>query len=88
MSTKASPKIDKFYAILIAITLFLAVLTIFTLRELFSTVISAYEIEEFSNSELRIDKKRLEEAHKGVFEKEKVPLSVVDDFATVEEESE
>lgn len=88
MSTKASPKIDKFYAILIAIMLFLAALTIFTFRELFSTIISAYEIEEFSDSELKIDKKRLEEAHKGIFEKEKVPLSVTDEFITVEEESE
>lgn len=88
MSTKASPKIDKFYAILIAIMLFLAALTIFTFGELFSTLISAYEIEEFSDSELKIDKKRLEEAHKGIFEKEKVPLSVTDEFITVEEESE
>ena len=88
MSTKASLKIDKFYAILIAVTLFLAALTVYTFRELFSGVIVAYETEEVKDSELRIDKVRLEEAYKGVFENEEVPLSVVDVFVVVEEEAE
>ena len=86
MSTKASLKIDKFYLIFIAVTLLLAVLTIYTFRQLFSTVLAAYETEEVEDSELRIDKLRLEEAYKGVFENEKVPLSVIDEFVAAEEE--
>lgn len=75
MSMKAWRKIDKFFPMLVVVMLLLAALVILTFRGIFSAVTTAYEPEEeMLNSEFRIDKNKLEESHKAVFEREEILL--------------
>lgn len=77
MSMKAWQKIDRFFPILAVVLAIMAVLLIFTFRSIFSTLTTAHEVDlKIPDSELRIDKDRLNEAHKVVYEKEIVPLEI------------
>ena len=62
-------KIDKFYPIAIGVGLLLAVLAIFTFKTIFSTFSTAYQMEQPSQAELRINKNKLDEAYDFVFGK-------------------
>ena len=73
---KAWKKIDKYYPLLIFVLIVLAGLTIYTFRSVFSAIFSAYEVEtKIPDSELIIDKDKLDEAESLIFEKEIVPLN-------------
>ena len=77
MSTKAWQKIDVFFPLMVVVMLLLAALVIFTFRAVFSAVLIAYEPEEdITESELRIDKGKLDDSYKAAFEKEKLRLEV------------
>lgn len=88
MSMKAWRKLDKFYPMLFFVMLVLAALAIYSFRQIFSILISAYETQELKDSELKIDQGRLDDAYKAVLEKENVPLKVIDGTIIVEEEPE
>lgn len=87
-SMKALQKLDKYYLMLFVVTGILAVLTIFTFRNIFSTVVSAYETEEVSPSQLKIDKSKLDEAYNAIKEKNVVELRVNDGVPVVTPEEE
>jgi hypothetical protein len=77
MSMKAWAKIDRFYPILALISVALLVLVILTFKNIFSSILTAYEPKEVSeDSTLRIDKERLDNAYKAVFNKEIIPLEI------------
>jgi hypothetical protein len=64
---------------MIIVMLLLATLAIFAFRGIFSSVLTAYEVDvQVSDTELRIDKNLLDNAHKAVFEKEVVKLDIVE----------
>ncbi len=74
---KAWQKIDRFFPLTAVVLVIMAVLLIFTFRSIFSTLTTAYEVDiKIPDSELRIDKDRLNQAHKAVYEKEIVPLEI------------
>ena len=87
---KAWQKIDKFYPILLGAALLLAVIAIYTFRNIFSVVVESLEVQEIEDAELHIDRQQLDAAEKAVFEAEYVPLEVKDDtiIETEEEEDE
>ena len=77
MSMKAWRKIDSFYPIFLVVVIALAALAIVTFRGIFSSIISAYEVDSATrDSKLRIDRGKLDEAIKAVYEKEKVQLNM------------
>ncbi len=63
-------KIDKFYLVFILIMVVMGAVVIFTLKTLFSSVISAYDINSSSaGSNLTVDKDKLNEAYDYVLPK-------------------
>src|SRR3990170_6563399 len=88
MSTKIlrKPKIDKFLFTLGIVMVVLAGITIFTFRQIFAAFITAYEIEEVDDRELKIDRNRLDEASKAAGEKGVVPLELKDELPVEEPE--
>ncbi len=77
MSMKAWRKIDSFYPVSLVVVLILAALVVFTFRGIFSSIISAYEIEvDTRDAMLRIDRGKLDEALRAAYEREKVELRV------------
>lgn len=87
MSTNPLRKIDKFFPVLVVTMLLLAALVIFAFRGIFSSFVTAFESEpEAIDSKLRIDKNKIDDAVKEAFEKEKIPLKVVE-VEIVESES-
>jgi len=78
MSTRPWHKIDKFFPIYIVALILLAGLVIITGRGIFSSVVTAFEAEEQIGTELSIDRKKLEDALNAVFERENIPLEVID----------
>jgi hypothetical protein len=83
---KAWQKIDKFYPILLGVALLLAVIAIYTFRNIFSVVVESLEVQEVEDAELHIDRQQLDAAEKAVFETEYVPLEVKDDTIIETEE--
>lgn len=77
MSMKPWRKIDSFYPISLVVVLVLAALVVFTFRGIFSSIISAYGIDvDVRDAKPRIDRGKLDEAIRVVYEKEKVELRV------------
>lgn len=67
-------KIDKFYIVLALILVSMAVLLIFAIKGIFSSYLTAYEIDYSTiSSELRIDKDKLDEAYTWVYERKLTP---------------
>ena len=63
-------KIDKFYIVLAIVLIAMAVILIFAVKGIFSSYLTAYEIDYSSiSSELRIDKDKLDEAYRWIFER-------------------
>jgi hypothetical protein len=76
---KVLQKIDKFFPLLLVAMLLLASLTIFTFKGIFSAVNTAYETEQDGlGGQLRIDRNKLGEATRAVFERESIPLEVTE----------
>ena len=68
-------KIDKFLYVLIFTLVLLSILVIFAFKSVFSAYLTAYEIDQENvGSNLKINKEKLDEVHKWVFEKETTPL--------------
>ena len=77
MSTRVLKKNNKYIFIVITVLVVLAGLVLFVFKGVFSALSTAYEVEtKLPDSELRINKDRLFEAEKAVFEKEVLPLTV------------
>lgn len=71
------PKVDRFYYILVAVLAALSLLVVFTFKGIFSSIISAYGVEqEVNEAELRVDRTKLDNAYKAVFEKGIIPLEI------------
>ena len=77
MLTTNLEKVNKFYLVLIAILILLAVMVIFSFRGVFSAYLTAYEIdqESFGNN-TKVDKEKLEESYSWAFTKETLPLEI------------
>lgn len=68
-------KIDKFYIVLGLVLVLMAALLIMAFRAVFSSYITAYDIDQASiQSELKINKEEVDQAYKWVFSKEVVLL--------------
>lgn len=85
---KAWQKIDKFYPMLVGVTLLLAVITIFTFRSIFSVVVESLEVEGIEDAELHINRTKLDAAGKAVLDVEYTPFEVKDDIIIEEVEEE
>ena len=82
---KAWRKLDKYYLMLFGVMLVLAALTIYTFRQIFSNILKAQETMDIKESELKIDKGKLEEAYSKISEKKVVRLDVGDSVTISEE---
>lgn len=69
MSMKNWEKIDKFYIVLTLALVVLSALFVMSVKTVFSTFITYYEVERDTESETRIDKGSLEEAYNFIFQK-------------------
>ena len=70
-------KVDKFYIALVIVLAVMAAVVIFAFKGVFSAYITAYEIDQRSlDVELSVNKEKLNEAHKWVFEREIIPLQM------------
>jgi hypothetical protein len=70
-------KIDKFYIILFVILAAMAAVVIFAGRSIFTSFITAYEVEpDTLSTKLRIDTDKLDEATSWVNNKESIKLEV------------
>ena len=82
---KAWRKLDKYYLMLFGVMLVLAALTVYTFRQIFSNILKAQETMDIKESELKIDKGKLEEAYSKISEKKVVRLDVGDSVTISEE---
>ena len=82
---KAWRKLDKYYLMLFGVMLVLAALTIYTFRQIFSNILKAQETMDIKESELKIDKGKLEEAYSKISEKKVVRLDVGESVTISEE---
>ncbi len=74
---KAFKKIDKFYFLMALVLTIVAVLVVYTFRGVFSAITLANDVEtEIPDTELRIDKTKLDAAHDVAFNKEIVKLEI------------
>lgn len=72
---KTFKKIDKFYFVMMLVLAIVAVLVVYTFRGVFTSLAIAYDVEtEIPDTELRIDKTRLDAARAAAFNKEIVKL--------------
>lgn len=70
-------KIDKFYLVLAVVLILMALLVIMAFRSVFSAYLTAYEVDQTQlETELRVNRDKLEEAYTWAFNKEAVPLEV------------
>lgn len=70
-------KIDKFYIVLFVILAAMAAVVIFTGRSIFTSFITAYEVEpDALSTKLRIDTGKLNDAYSWVNNKQSVSLEV------------
>lgn len=68
-------KLDKFYLVLTLILILMSVLVIMSFRTVFSSYITAYEIDQSAlESGLKINKSNLEEVYNWVFNRQGTPL--------------
>ncbi|MBU0570006.1 hypothetical protein KKB40_04465 [Patescibacteria group bacterium] len=74
MLTLDLAKIDKFVVVLAVILMIMATVVTLTFKGIFSAYLAAYEIGQGADSDLRIDKEKLEQAHAWAFSKETVQL--------------
>jgi cell division protein FtsL len=79
MLTLDLAKIDKFVIVLAITLVAMAVIVTFAFKGIFSAYLTAYEINQSIDSDLRIEKERLEQAHAWAFSKEAVPLQMTFD---------
>ncbi len=70
MSAKQRQKIDNFFFVLAVVSVALAAIVIVTFKGVFSAVITAYETDGAKLGEIRVDKDKLDQSYKAVFEKE------------------
>ncbi len=85
MSTKVLKKNNKYLLIVIVVLVMLAGLVLYAFTGVFSALTTAYEVDtKLPDSELRINKNKLSEAEKAVFEKEIVPLKIGSEESTEE----
>ena len=69
-------KLDKFYLVLTLILICMSALVIMVFRTVFSSYITAYEIDQSAlEAGLKINKEGLEEAYNWVFYKASTPLN-------------
>ena len=74
---KSLAKIEKFYIVFFLFLIGLVVFFIFTFKRVFDVFLVAYEISHDNQSlDLKIDKDKLEQSYKFVFEKESTPLNI------------
>ena len=66
---KAWGKLDKFYLIFFSVLAALAVLVVFTFRGIFSAFLTAYEIDQPDNTDIKINSDQLNEAYNFAFNK-------------------
>ncbi len=76
MSASPLAKIDRFFIILVAILLALSLFVFFTFKNIFSAIVSAYEVGQETNAQIRLDKDKLKQAETKAFERETVPLEI------------
>jgi hypothetical protein len=77
MSTQHLAKIDKFYIVFVSVLIALAAMVILTFRGIFSAFNRGYEIDQSSlESDLKINKDKLNEAYTWAFEKNTVSLDL------------
>lgn len=70
-------KIDKFYIVLSLVLILMAILIIFSFRGVFTAFIKAYELDQKAiSSDTKIEKEKLDEVSKWLFNKESVPLEI------------
>lgn len=86
MLTKAWRKIDRFYAILALVMLFLAVPIIFTIQGVFTSFITAYEVGLGDDTSVRVNEVQLENSINIVYEREVPDLRVRESGIIIEEE--
>lgn len=78
MSKITFPKPNKFFFAFIAVLIVMSALFVVTLSRVLKTVLTAYEIKpEEVNTEVRIDKEKLDDAYNWVFHKEEVSLNPI-----------
>jgi len=66
---KVWDKLDKFYLIFFSVLAVLAVLVVFTFRGIFSAFLTAYEIDQPDNTDIKINSDQLYEAYQFAFHK-------------------
>lgn len=77
MSMKTWQKIDRFYPLLLFVLILLAVLVVYTFRGIFSTMISAYEVDQgLQGAKIRVNNENLDKASKIITEEKYIPLEV------------
>ena len=77
MSTQHSVKIDKFYIVFGVVMIILAATVIFSFRGIFSAFNLAYEFGRSDlESELKINKEKLDEAYTWAFERKSMDLDL------------
>ena len=88
MLTLDLAKIDKFVVVLTAILIIMATVVTFAFKGIFSAYLTAYEISQSINSDLKIEKEKLEQAYEWAFSEETVPLQMsFSQIATKNEEN-
>jgi hypothetical protein len=73
---KSLEKIDKFFVVWILALISLGGLMLFTFRTVFTSFVTAYEVENEKGVQVKIDKESLNGAYEFVFEREEPPLNV------------
>ncbi|OGM25128.1 hypothetical protein A2962_02390 [Candidatus Woesebacteria bacterium RIFCSPLOWO2_01_FULL_39_61] len=70
-------KLDKFYLVLTLVLVLMSVLVIMSFRTVFSSYITAYEIDQSAlESGSKINKDKLDEAYSWVFNRQSTPLVI------------
>ena len=87
MSTIDLAKIDRFMIILTIVLIIMATIVTFSFRGIFSAYLTAYEINQGTSNDLRIEKEKLEEAHRWAFSDDSVPLRITFDETIAKVES-
>ena len=74
---KTFRKIGKFYVLMVIVLAFVGALVVYTFRGVFSSIALARDVEtKIPDTELRIDKTKLDSANDLVFNKEVVKLEI------------
>lgn len=86
MLTLDLAKIDKFVIVLTITLTVMATIVTFAFKGIFSAYLTAYEINQGIDSDLQIEKGKLEQAYEWVFSKETIPLQMSFSHITIENE--